>query len=347
MNILKIVIIESDEEFHLKMHQKFTKELNGNADIVEITNVEYFIDSREEIGDINILLISENMFEQIKDCKLGKYVFVLTTERKSISRDDGCFNIMKYSSPAEIFNIVMRVADINSHVSNHTNAIMFYSPLGNSGKTGLALTVSKIMASSRLLKVLYINMESICSMQLYLSEVELSDDNLDSAIRSGDSKALDVIRNNICTVNYFSYLKPFNDSGAAMDISAEDYAFLVRIIKQTNEFDHIILDMSSDISYRMASIMGECDKVLIITEQDEYSAFKLDKFLSVVRPDKRFAFVCNKFDGSKPNYLKSFQMKGDCRFSTDIPLLDIRRSLELISVMSSERAVKGLANLFM
>lgn len=347
MNILRVVIIETDEEFHLKMHQKFIKELNGNVEVVEVTDIRYFIESREQIGDIDILLVSEKLLESIRNAALAKYVFVLTSERKEINRSDGYFNIMKYSSPAEIFNNVLRIANIDSLTSKQTDVIMFYSPAGKAGKTGLALTIGKLMAARQMLNVLYINMEFICSMQTYMSEVELSDDRLDSAVKSGDSNAWSAVKANIHTENHFSYLKPFNDSGAAMDISAEDYAFLVRMIKQTNEFDHIILDMSSEISYRMASLMSECDKVLIITEQDEYSAFKLEEFLSVVRPDNRFVFVCNKFDGSKPNYLKSIQMSGSCRFLADIPLLDIRRNSELISVMSAERAVKGLANLLM
>lgn len=343
MDILKIVIIESDEEFHLKMHQKFTKELNGNVDVVEITDVDYFISSRTQIGDIDILLISENLFEQVHNTKLAKYVFVLTSERREINRPDGFFNIMKYSSPAEIFNTVLRVSNINSLTSKQTDVIMFYSPVGKSGKTGLALTIGQIMAYKQMLNVLYINMESICSMQAYLSNVELSDDRLDSAVRSGDSNAIGVIQDNIFTVNHFSYLKPFNDIGATMDISAEDYAFLVRLIKQTNVFDCIILDMSSDISYRMASLMGECDKVLVIAEQDEYSAFKLDKFLSVVRQDNQFLFVCNKLDKSKTNYLKNCNSIGNCRFLEDIPVLDISKNSELISVMSEERSIKSLA----
>ena len=347
MNILKIVIIESDEEFHLKIHQKFAKELNGNVDVVEITDVGYFLESRSQIGGIDILLVSESLLEQVRHTELAEYVFILTSERKEINRSDGFFNIMKYSSPAEIFNTVMRVANINSLTSKQTEAVMFCSASGNVGKTSLALAVSQIMAFKQMVNVLYINMESICSMQAYLTDVKLSDDRLDSAVRSGDSDALGVIQDNICTVNHFSYLKPFNDVGASMDISAEDYAFLIKVIKQNNNFDRIILDMSSEVSYRIASVMSECEKVVIVTEQDEYSAFKLDKFLSVVRPDNRFLFVCNKFDGSRPNYLNNIQKTGGLRFLEEIPMLNVKQNSELISAMIEERAVRNLANVIM
>ncbi len=347
MNILKIVIIESDEEFHLKIHQKFAKELNGNVDVVEITDVGYFLESRSKIGGIDILLVSESLLDQVRYAELAEHVFILTFERKEINRSDGFFNIMKYSSPAEIFNTVMRVANINAPTLKRTEAIMFCSASGNVGKTSLALTVSQMIALKQMVNVLYINLESICAMQAYLKDVKLSDDRLDSAVRSGDSNMLGVIQDNIYTVNHFSYLKPFNDIGASMDISAEDYAFLIKLIKQNNHFDRIILDMSSEVSYRIASVMSECEKVVIVTEQSEYAAFKLDKFLSIVRPDNRFLFVCNKFERSRQNYLNNIQKTGGLRFLEEIPMLNVKQNSELISAMTEQRAVKGLANLLM
>lgn len=347
MSVIKIVMIEEDNEFRSKMAMKLDNELRGKVNTEEFTDIKYFLDARSEIGDIDILLVSEEFLEELRNAETAKYVFVLTSERQELKRNDGFYNLMKYSSPAEIFKDILRVTNINAVSSVQSDVIMFYSPLGSCGKTSLSLAVGQIMAVDQVSDVLYINLESLCSLGAYLPDVQLSDDQLDSAIRSGDLRVWGTIKSNISTKEHFSYLKPFNDIGSMLDLKPENFAFLIKLIKKTNLYQHIIIDMSSDVNYRLSSLMNECEKILIICEQNDYSAYKIDSFLSVIPPNKQFMFVCNKYDGSKPNYLKSSSVLSRQSFLDAIPLLDIRKNKEAVSVLASAKSVKALANALM
>ena len=186
-------------------------------------------------------------------------------------------------------------------------------------------------------------------MAAFFPNVQLSGDNLDTAIRSHSERAWSVIQANIQTSDNFSYLRPFNEIGALLDLSYQDYAFLIQLIKKQNIYQRIIIDMPSDFNYKLTSVLQQSDKVVIVCRQDDYSTLRLSHFLSVNRPNDKdkYIFVCNKKDKSKPDYLKASSILSGQNVLEEILLLDIKRSQDALSALTANKAVKLLANTLM
>ena len=344
--VRNIVIVDSDKEFYSKLSVKFFKELNIQP--LEFSDVKRFLDYRKKLNYIDILMISEDYITSIESPDIASYVFVFTKTEEDLKRSDGFYNLFRYRNPVEIFNDVLRVCGVTQGAAFGSKVITFYSPLGNCGKTILSLSAGWIMAS-QYSKVLYVNMESLCSMAAFLPNVQLSGDNLDTAIRSHSERAWSVIHANIQTSDNFSYLKPFNEIGALLDLSYQDYAFLIQLIKKQNIYQRIIIDMPSDFNYKLTSVLQQSDKVVIVCRQDDYSTLRLSHFLSVNRPNDKdkYIFVCNKKDKSKPDYLKASSILSGQNVLEEMPLLDIKRSQDALSALTANKAVKLLANTLM
>lgn len=344
--VRNIVIVDSDKEFYSKLSVKFFKELNIQP--LEFSDVKRFLDYRKKLNYIDILMISEDYITSIESPDIASFVFVFTKTEKDLKRSDGFYNLFRYRNPVEIFNDVLRVCGVTQGAAFGSKVITFYSPLGNCGKTILSLSAGWIMAS-QYSKVLYVNMESLCSMAAFLPNVQLSGDNLDTAIRSHSERAWSVIQANIQTSDNFSYLRPFNEIGALLDLSYQDYAFLIQLIKKQNIYQRIIIDMPSDFNYKLTSVLQQSDKVVIVCRQDDYSTLRLSHFLSVNRPNDKdkYIFVCNKKDKSKPDYLKASSILSGQNVLEEIPLLDIKRSQDALSALTANKAVKLLANTLM
>lgn len=344
--VRNIVIVDSDKEFYSKLSVKFFKELNIQP--LEFSDVKRFLDYRKKLNYIDILMISEDYITSIESPDIASYVFVFTKTEEDLKRSDGFYNLFRYRNPVEIFNDVLRVCGVTQGAAFGSKVITFYSPLGNCGKTILSLSAGWIMAS-QYSKVLYVNMESLCSMAAFFPNVQLSGDNLDTAIRSHSERAWSVIQANIQTSDNFSYLRPFNEIGALLDLSYQDYAFLIQLIKKQNIYQRIIIDMPSDFNYKLTSVLQQSDKVVIVCRQDDYSTLRLSHFLSVNRPNDKdkYIFVCNKKDKSKPDYLKASSILSGQNVLEEIPLLDIKRSQDALSALTANKAVKLLANTLM
>ena len=344
--VRNIVIVDSDKEFYSKLSVKFFKELNIQP--LEFSDVKRFLDYRKKLNYIDILMISEDYITSIESPDIASYVFVFTKTEEDLKRSDGFYNLFRYRNPVEIFNDVLRVCGVTQGAAFGSKVITFYSPLGNCGKTILSLSAGQIMAS-QYSKVLYVNMESLCSMAAFLPNVQLSGDNLDTAIRSHSERAWSVIQANIQTSDNFSYLRPFNEIGALLDLSYQDYAFLIQLIKKQNIYQRIIIDMPSDFNYKLTSVLQQSDKVVIVCRQDDYSTLRLSHFLSVNRPNDKdkYIFICNKKDKSKPDYLKASSIISGQNVLEEIPLIDIKRSQDALSALTANKAVKLLANTLM
>ena len=344
--VRNIVIVDSDKEFYSKLSVKFFKELNIQP--LEFSDVKRFLDYKKKLSNIDILMISEDYITSIESPEIASFVFVFTKTEKDLKRSDGFYNLFRYRNPVEIFNDVLRVCGVTQGAAFGSKVITFYSPLGNCGKTILSLSAGWIMAS-QYSKVLYVNMESLCSMAAFFPNVQLSGDNLDTAIRSHSERAWSVIQANIQPSDNFSYLRPFNEIGALLDLSYQDYAFLIQLIKKQNIYQRIIIDMPSDFNYKLTSVLQQSDKVVIVCRQDDYSTLRLRHFLSVNRPNDKdkYIFVCNKKDKSKPDYLKASSILSGQNVLEEIPLLDIKRSQDALSALTANKAVKLLANTLM
>ena len=339
--IKTIVIVDSDKEFYSKLSSKFFNDLNIMP--MEFSDVKYFLQSKSnKLNNIDILMISEDFISSIKKPDIASYVFVLTKTEKDMKRSDNFYNLYKYRNLIDIFNDVLRVCDINQGTALASKVITFYSPLGNCGKTSLALSAGQIMAS-QYSKVLYISMETLCSMYAFMPDIKASDNDLDALIRSHSEEAWSKIRSNIQVNGNFSYLKPFNEVGSILDLTVQDYGFLIRLIRKKNEFKRIIVDMPSEFNYKLTEILGQSDKVVIVCRQDDYSVERLKQFTSVIPPDDKFIFICNKMDKNKPDNLKASSLLSGQNVLENIPLLDIVKRGDALPMMMANRSVKGLA----
>ena len=98
----------------------------------------------------------------------------------------------------------------------------------------------------------------------------------------------------------FSYLPPFKAPLMSLGLHYSVYRKIAASAKKTKEYDFIIIDADPVFDEEKAALIGEADKVVIVTKQTEDSVRATDLLVSNIN-----GIVCNDFRKDEENYLTS------------------------------------------
>lgn len=303
-----IILADTDERFLSPIEIKFLEELDDSVDIEVITDEEYFNEFFSTPKNADVLVVSEQLYEEkIKKHNIGS-IFVLSEDI-----DEGCTedltinNIYKYTSPKEIYKQVMALSSIGSEAKKEkrTAVVLVYSASGGVGKSTLALSISTALSKS-FNKVLYINAQRINTFQNRL--------NNDSTLpNSAVGEFTDISGNLFGRINHvirnegFDYLPPFSMALPSIGLDFSVYLSIIKSAKATKKYDVIIVDTDVTFDKEKTDLITIADKVFIVLSQSKASVFATNVLLKNIscNDSEKYYFICNNFDEKQMNALNT------------------------------------------
>ncbi len=307
MELSKIVFVDSDEDYLMTLVLKFINKLKDNVEITMITDTQYLQEYIEQPHDIGILVINEKLYSQSFERYNIDYIYFLNEVIDDAVTEPTQGNyIYKYSSVNEIYSRIASLSNLEAKFLNgkkSTMLIMIYSPIGGCGKTFTAIGIAKALSLLNK-KVLYLNLETIQSFNYLLtnkSYLGISMINLFSSEIENVTELLSSTTRN----EGFDYIPPFGQSTSSLNITFDTYHSLIHKLIENKSYEYIILDTSTEFDENKARLMYECDKVFLITNQDNNSLWKMDCFLNNIdySNHNKFLFICNNYDTAEANMI--------------------------------------------
>lgn len=174
--------------------------------------------------------------------------------------------------------------------------VAVWSPKGGSGKTTVALSYATKMATKG--TSLYFSLEEFASTSAFFSETGTSISKAFAKI-GGDLGNLAtflqaiMLRDATTGVSYFSPQDTYED---ILELGENDVATLVRAMERVA--NHLVIDLSSDVSVRSRSVMNLVDELWIVADESEMTRVKLHQFMNQGELYPKYAhkikFILNK-----------------------------------------------------
>jgi len=290
MSKINLLIADIDVDYIESMYRFFMDMYSDRLNIIAYTDMnlldKYLTDNS---GKSDVLLISTDMISDwsLIKSKISGTMISLTSIR-NMDRINGIPAICKYQSGDKI------ISDIFGHFSENSeqeinindgkcNAKVFavYSPIGGSGKSSVAIAISKIL-SGHASKVFYLNLETVattfsfldCSSKYSLSNIfySIKEKSRNLPLKIEAAKNIDISSG----VNFFA---PAESALEIEEMLPEEIIILVEQLKLLGQYDYIIIDMSSSLNKTNLELLKNSDQILTVMLNDKLSQDKLNILL--------------------------------------------------------------------
>lgn len=284
---LNMVILDKDTMF-LNQLSRYLLDKTDKFTISSFSDIEKFREYCNGSG-IDLILFSEDYLDDI-DMNLSATKILMAEGFKNAG--EGYFVINKYQK-AENFlkNILMIYAENtgnnNAMLSSDKNSffIAFYSPVGGSGKTTLAIALAKALAEGGA-KVLYLNMERISSAAgIFNDNSDKSFSEILLAAKSNNENIQLKILKNILQDNEsgICYINPPESAVEYSEMTDEEIMKILNELKGMSEFDYVIIDFLGEFNKRVFNILDICKKIVFTTVPGELANQKVKLFIKEMK----------------------------------------------------------------
>ncbi|MDO4491468.1 MAG: AAA family ATPase [Lachnospiraceae bacterium] len=194
--------------------------------------------------------------------------------------------------------------------------ISVYSPIGGCGKSLIAMGLGRKLRKLDQ-SVLLIGCDEMQSISGFLESEECADPLLAELLTQPGA---DIYWNILQNVEYDGEVRcllPFAETLSAMGIGAAELENMVRVIKEKQDFDYVILDLGSALNTTACKLMHLSDYIVLVTEPNAISVKKMKKLVNnaSLLPDCRCFMIANQhhMDGLRLpaqnlfGYLASYQ----------------------------------------
>lgn len=307
MNKPRVIIADSDVNYVMPLQARFIEEYADGIELEIITDKQYLEELFSSPQRALLLVISEKMFSEPMTKHGIDHVFVLT--ETAVGNDALAMSteqVFKYTSVKEIFNRIVstcfREVDEQLTDSKYTKVVAVCAGKGGQGKTTVALGMAGYLAQNYK-RVLYLNVAELQNFYLYMENaVPITDAEIYVKLRTTENSIYKELKAHIRKEQFY-YLPPFKAPLFSMGIDQKIYVDFIKEVRQSLEYDYIIIDVDTGFNEHLMNILDLSDKVIFVTEQDRASAMALNRVaenIGGIGTDK-YLFVCNKYDGNMPN----------------------------------------------
>lgn len=312
MSKLTVIIADEDENYLYPIEIKFLEEIGDVAEIITITDRDYFDEYFGIPRKVDVLIIDKMFYKDYLSKHDINKIFILNETLEEIGDNE----IYKYTSVKDIYDEVIGNVNLSEEIVNektHTDVIVFYSPAGGTGVTTLSLVLAKAIANKHK-KVLYLSTENLQSMAAYEDIKEDMSKLLEKAITIQSYDIHTIVNNEVIVRQGVSYIPPMKQATTVLGIKDENYLNLISKMKEVNLYDYIVVDTDSVLTQSKCAMMALADKVVLVVAQNEGAVKKTDIFLENIDCSdlNKFLFVCNKYRTEKENNLTNASMKNLC-----------------------------------
>lgn len=301
-----IVVVEPNKDYMSRLEMGLVKVFWKAADLEFISDPEFFDEYFALPKKIDILVIDESMYTDGLRIHDIEKTFVLT-ERQEPESGDATQDVLYLYKFCNLNALLNRIASVkqtgSTTTEKRTRLIAVISPSGGSGSTTVSLGISACMREN-LKSAFYLNPQMYQNFHYYL--------------QSGDTLPMDMCmkiqeegvdlneKMKACFLKEgFTYFPPLRSSRESLGIPEAAYLRLAENILKSKEYDFIVVDLGNELTGGLIRFLDMADRVLVVTQQDAYAAFKLQilkKSMNFSDPDK-YIFICNRFDRRRENAL--------------------------------------------
>lgn len=296
---LEIAICESDQGYAKKLSSYLMSNVYHVISVQVFSNETFLLEFLNN-NSIDILLITEKMYLNLQNKTNVKSVMILAEHYINCGLLDLPY-IEKFQQGKNILNKIITYYTSNSNrelVSKEdkkTELIGIYSPLGGCGKTTISIAIANTL-SFQGGNTLFMSLEEIPSYSLLFDKtLESSMSDLFYHVKKKTSNLL-MKMEGIQRIDYstgLKYVPPplyFED---IINFEEEYWEHLINYLLETNYYDYIVLDFTSNLSKRNKLLLEKCNKEILITNHSNINNSKLTTYLE----------LCNKNMNRKENII--------------------------------------------
>lgn len=301
----KILLADQDETYVTHLEKKFADELGDKADIHVVTDPVYLQQLFEKQQNFDIVLLNENLYmPDLTRHNIGTLFILFEEEEAAKAKPNGLY---KYVGMGELFAPILRLSGMESgkNARKETRIVLFYAPAGGVGQTTLSAGICAA-AAKQFQRALFIGLDSLQTSGYFMPKLSVLPPAAEQSVQSKSPYVFDAIKPLIAT-GLYDMLPPFAHPLEPSGILLENILHLVKAIKESEEYDLVVLDAGRDFGTGMTKLMAAADRTVLLTAQDKYSVHKLKCLLNSIdcSDRQRFTLVCNRYNAQKENVLTS------------------------------------------
>ena len=230
-------------------------------------------------NDVRVVIAEEGAREALEEFDSLRIIYICEDQE---NEKDG--NIYRYKSADYFLKRSRELLDIEDNYLKRdeyeTGIIGIYSPIGRVFKTTFALSMAETLSADK--KVLYLNFETYSGFSFYAGEKKRGDlcdfiyyyRNLKEDLR----QKFNEIKDSVGNVDYIYPARLYTD---ITQVSAEEWLDILDVISSWNIYDHIILDLSDNIS-GLWDIMRRSKYIYTLIREDGIAMSKLKQYEDIL-----------------------------------------------------------------
>lgn len=305
---INIVIADSDE-LYLNHLTNYLIEHVNTFEVYAFTTKESLI---KFVGDksnkIDVIAFTEDLMDGT--ISIANIPAKILLSDGSFSELNEFESVNKYQKAEKFINDILMIyaektgrVEAVSRGDKQTMLVGFYSPVGGSGKTTLAVATAYALASQGK-RVFYLNAEKINSTADVLNEAgsgSMSDVYL-TVKTKGANIGLRIMANKYTDMKTnISYINPSESSLEINELSKDEFKKLLKEFEKLGEFDVVIVDFDSEFNKDKVSVLKAMDRIFVPFTSDSLSISKTGLFIKELKMyddfkeiEEKISLVLNK-----------------------------------------------------
>jgi cellulose biosynthesis protein BcsQ len=337
------VMADTDRDYMLPLEIKLVETYTDRIVLEIIDDAQYLSHLLSETPKIDVLIISDKLYDASTISSDIGVVFKLTEDKTSIMAEGTTVkSLYKYSNIQKLFGEIEYAArqfiKTDGGHAEKTKTVLVYSALGGIGKTTMALGLCANLVNNHK-KVLYVDAENLQDFAFFLSNAECLPARA-SAVMSAEQDLYNGLRPYIRS-DGFDYLPPLRMSASAMDISLDVFRKFIIECKKHVAYDYIMIDTDSVFNAEKDELLQMVDRVVLLVGEGDYSRYKtellVNNFASI--DTKKYLVVCNKASPNCSERMEAYKGKTidalvqEIQGNASLEVLKENREIEQISYL--------------
>jgi len=331
--LIKIAVADDDQQYVQRLVYGLEHYNSLNISVyTETKSLENALQTKR----FDVLLFTPRVFKGQSSLPQHTACILLNDAEEMVP--DSCRDFMKIEKYQQISSIYQKMLGQYAEVcgnhgmagENRTKKILFYSPIGGSGKTTLSLAAAACIAR-RGHSVLYVNLEELASDDCFLPQSvgkSMSEllERLDSDINF--SLKLQGLANT--KMENFFYLNHFESPNDIYEMEKEELEKLINVINSAGLYEYLVIDGGISLNAKALALFESADKIVLVDKSDGAAKAKMQCFL-------RQLHVINEYSYKMLRVLNFGTECGDA-LEMELPIVEVvqrTRSVETEKIILS------------
>lgn len=345
--IIKIVIADNHTEYVKRLVSGLQKKKELS---IFVYNKKESFEEALRTRKFDIILFTQALYDGRTALPNSALAVMLTDGSEEISEVYKKFyKINKYQRISTIYSRLLNAyADICQNTAEENDGyakkIIFYSPMGGSGKTTIALAAARRIAMQGK-SVLYLSFEDIPSDGDYLEQSE-TDQGISELLSCLEKDSLTLKLQGLVhqKTDNFYYLNHFSSPNDIYELTPDEIQKMIKKISNTGLYDYLMIDTETALNDNKKMLFECADKIVVISRQDEMSAEKMKCFANQLH-------ILNEY-GEKMSVVVNQAVSANLIGEVEIPVAEIvmktqeKKADQIVEVIAAKN-IKNLTNMLM